>query len=226
MFRQRSTFRRLTPLFVFPILGLLIVFAIVFYHGRVEATGTIVSAATASPMDSFIGTPTGTSLATVVEQVDATPIVTGVSDTLVPIPADIAHHNTTGDPVTLRSVTGSPLISQQQAMAIVATQSPWGLGGNWEGKQVTVQAWYGLGSIGYADSRGNWLGSLNIPLPSGQILDHIENRPMWLIAYGNVPGIIASACWGCAPPPVYTHDVYAVDAQSRSIIWLASYPEP
>jgi hypothetical protein len=226
MFHRRSTVGRLAPLFIFPILGLLAVFAIVILHGRVEATGTIVSAATASPMDSFIGTPTGTGLATVVEQVDATPTATAVSDTQIPIPAEIANHNTTGDPVTLRSVSEPPLITQQQAMEIVAKDFPWGHGGTWEGKHVTVQAWYGLGSIGYADSRGNWLGSLNIPLPSGQILDHIENRPMWLIAYGNVPGIIASACWGCATVPVYTHDVYAVDAQSRSVIWLASYPEP
>jgi hypothetical protein len=225
MFRRRSTFRRLTPLFVFPILGLLIVFAIVFYHGRVEATGTIVSAATASPMDSFIGTPTGTGLATVVEQVDATPTATAVSDTQIPIPAEIANHNTTGEPVTLRSVSEPPLITQQQAMEIVAKDFPWGHGGTWEGKEVTVQARYGLGSIGYEGAHG-WLGDLHIPLPSGQVLDHIENRPMWLLAYSNVPGIIASACWGCAPPPVYTHDVYAVDAQSQSIIWLASYPEP
>jgi hypothetical protein len=49
---------------------------------------------------------------------------------------------------------------------------------------------------------------------------------MWLIAYSNVPGMIASACWGCATPPVYTHTVYAIDGETQSILWWASYPEP
>jgi hypothetical protein len=146
--------------------------------------------------------------------------VTG-SGLQIPLPANIASHNTTGDPVTLHATTDPPIISQQQAMTIVATRFPWGLAGTWDGNPITVQAWYGIGTIGDA-----WHGSQHIPLSTGETLDRIVNRPMWLLAYNNVPGIIASACWGCATPPVYTHAVYAIDGQTQSILWLASYPEP
>jgi hypothetical protein len=148
------------------------------------------------------------------------------SELKITVPANIASQNTAGDPVMLRAASDPPLISQQQAMAIIAQQFPWGLAGNWDGNQVTVQSWYGLGSIGQAGARGGWLGPLHIPLSTGQTIDHIENRPMWLLAYSNVPGMIASVCPGCASPPVYTHDVYAVDAQTQSLLWWASYPEP
>jgi hypothetical protein len=49
---------------------------------------------------------------------------------------------------------------------------------------------------------------------------------MWLLAYSNVPGIIASGCPGCATPPIYTHTVYAIDEQTQSIVWLATYSDP
>lgn len=214
MFHRRFIPGRLTPL---------LVLAIVLLQGCGGATNAAFPPTTATPSDSVMSTPTETSPAMVVDP--ATPTATIVSDAPIPIPDEIANHNTTGEPVTLRSVSEPPLITQQQAIAIVAADFPWGHGGTWEGKPVTVRAWYGLGTIGYSGAHG-WLGSVNIPLPSGQILDHIENRQLWLLAYSNVPGIIASTCAGCADPPVYTHDVYAVDAQSRSIIWVASYPVP
>jgi len=217
MFHRRFNSGRLIPL---------LVFAIVVLQGCGGTTNAAFPPAIVIPTDSVMSTPTGTSVAKAVEPVDATPTATVVSNAPIAIPDEIANRNTTGDPVTLRSVTEPPLITQQQAMEIVAKLDPWGLGGNWHGYEVTVQAWYGLGTVGRSDAGGNWLGPVNIPLSPVQTLDNIKNRPIWLLAYSNVPGVIASGCPGCPEPPFYTHDVYAVDAQSESVIWFASYPQP
>lgn len=48
---------------------------------------------------------------------------------------------------------------------------------------------------------------------------------MWLLDYGNVPGIVSSVCPGCAPPPVYNHNVYAVSDQTAELLWWGSYDD-
>ncbi len=143
-----------------------------------------------------------------------------------PPPDSLTHHNSSGDQVSLDSVDDAPLLSVNDAMAIVAQQFPWGSGGVYAGKAVTVQAWYGIAAIGQLGPNGLWGGPSNIPLPSGEILPNLRGRLMWLLDYGNVPGIVSSVCPGCPPPPVYDHDVYAVDAQTRAVLWLASYASP
>jgi hypothetical protein len=140
-----------------------------------------------------------------------------------PLPNVLTDHNSSGEHVYLMEIDDVPLMSVADAMAIVAQQVPWGNGGTFEGKPVTVNAWYGTVSIGNPGPNGTWGGDTNIPLPSGGILPNLRGRTMWILDYGNVPGMIASVCPGCAPPPVYDHDVYAVDVQSRAVLWWASY---
>lgn len=143
-----------------------------------------------------------------------------------PPPDSLTHHNSSGDHVFIASVAGSPLMTLEESMAIVARLVPWGSGDDYAGKPVTVQAWYGMVAIGNPGPNGAWSGDTNIPLPSGEILPNLRGRLMWLLDYGNVPGIVSSVCPGCPPPPVYDHDVYAVDAQTRAVLWLASYASP
>jgi hypothetical protein len=141
----------------------------------------------------------------------------------IPLPTDFSTQNSSGAPVKLIRTTDPPLISHREAMEVVAEQFPWGLGGEYEGKPISVQGWYGIGTIGSPGPSGWWAGDRNIPLPDGEMLDHIENRSMWILAYANVPGIMGSQALYGPPPPVYHHNVYAVDARTRSIIWFASY---
>lgn len=147
-------------------------------------------------------------------------------DMSITLPPTLSLENSAGAPVTLLRLPGEPPFSREEAMRVVATRFPWGLGGAWEGTPVTVHAWYGLGTIGQRGPTGGWSGSVNIPLDTGDTLDHIEDRPLWLLDYGNVPGIIGSGCPGCLPPPVYNHNVYAIDAATRSLLWTASYADP
>ena len=156
--------------------------------------------------------------------VPATP--TSASATVMhdaPLPDAFAYHNSGGDHVSIVTVTDPPRMTVEQAMSVVAQQVPWGSGGSFEGKPVTVQAWYGTVSVGNPGPNGTWGGPTNIPLPSGEILPNLRGRLVWLLDYGNVPGMVSSTCPGCAPAPVYDHDVYAVDDETGAVLWWASY---
>ena len=91
------------------------------------------------------------------------------------------------------------------------------------GSRSASRGWYGIGTIGSPGPDGWRAGDRHIPLPDGEVLDHIEGRPMWLLAYENVPGIIGVPALNGPPPPVYHRNVYAIDARTRSILWFASY---
>lgn len=116
-----------------------------------------------------------------------------------------------------------PLIAQREAMQAVAdTGVPWGLGGQYAGKAVTVTAWYGLGTVGRPGDAGKpWVGRRNIPLKDGTILDHIKTRAMWVIDYGNTVAYGAGA--PSKPAPTYDHTVYLVDAQTRTVLEVRFY---
>ncbi len=143
-----------------------------------------------------------------------------------PLPDALINHNSSGDHVSIVSVTDPARLTLAAAMGAVAQQVPWGNGGGYAGKPVTIQAWYGNVSIGNPGPNGTWGGPANIPLPSGEILPNLRGRLVWLLDYGNVPGMVSSTCSGCAPPPVYDHDVYAVDDETGAVLWWASYKSP
>ena len=75
-----------------------------------------------------------------------------------------------------------------------------------------VEATFGLATLGSATEDGSWIGDRNIPLPTGEVLDHIENRPVWIIDYGNTIGY----SWR------FNHSVYAVDDATGGVmvIWV------
>jgi hypothetical protein len=132
-------------------------------------------------------------------------------------PAALPADNSTPLPykdVTLRSSTPSPSFSQQDAMQIVkAIGVPWALGGNYEGQQVNVSAHFGIGTLGHADPTEQvpWVGPQHVPIKGTDIvLDHVADRPMWILDYGNV------AAYGSQI--AYNHAVYVVDEQSRTLL--------
>jgi hypothetical protein len=147
----------------------------------------------------------------------ATPAVGEV----IPLPADLKM---CADLSLVRAAV-PPAISQQAAMQAIADQwgVPWALGGQWEGKPVTVQAWYGLATFGEPNRNGQgWIGDRNIRLITGEVLDHIENRPVWIIDYGNTV-FHAAGCPGCPPPPKYNPTVYAVDVLTGTVMMVWPY---
>ncbi|HMM42205.1 MAG TPA: hypothetical protein PKA95_09915 [Thermomicrobiales bacterium] len=125
-----------------------------------------------------------------------------------------------GQDLTIIRTDAPPLISQADAMDAVSRLGvPWGQGGEWEGREVTVAATYGLVTAGRPGEDGKpWVGLRNIPLPDGTTLDHIEDRPMWVIDYGNTY-FVGAGCPECTPPPDYNHSVYLIDAATASV-WV------
>jgi hypothetical protein len=125
--------------------------------------------------------------------------------------------------LTLIRTDEPPAFSQQEAMQIVHDFGvDVALGGERFGKPVTVSATYGIGTLGRPGGPGlPWLGDRNVPLKgTGTILDHVENRPMWILDYDNAYAP-APACPGC-DSLFFKHAVYAVDEQTRSvlIVWF------
>ena len=146
-----------------------------------------------------------------------TPLVGTVApaaDEVLPLPGN-PHDPDRG---TLLRTSAPPLISRQEALHLIHNGgAPWALGGQYEGETVTIRAEYGLVTLGRPGEHGrDWLGDRNIPLPTGEVLDHIERRPMWIVDYGNVIAY-GSGCPRC-PPPIFNHIVYAVDAQTRAVL--------
>ena len=123
--------------------------------------------------------------------------------------------------ITLIAVDAPPVIPVEQVLRAIADIGvPWALGGQWNGKDVTITPYYGLATFGRPGLNGVWEGDRNIPLPNGEVLDHSENRPMWIVDYGNTE-FLAGGCPDCPEPPKYNHSVYAVDAATGQVwtIW-------
>lgn len=135
----------------------------------------------------------------------ATELAASTADTITRLPYN---------DVTLSPGTPSPSFSQQDAMQIVkAVGVPWALGGTYQDQQVSVSAHYGIGTLGHADptERVPWVGPRNVPIKGTNIvLDHIADRPMWILDYGNV------AAYGTQI--TYNHAVYVVDEQTRTLL--------
>ncbi len=160
----------------------------------------------------------------------ATATTTSVAPSIPPGQVISLPSSERGD-LTLVSTNLPPTISQETAMrAVYNLGLTFALGGQVvNGKSVTLQATFGLATFGKLANDGkNWEGNVNIPIQTctsdgkcrttGQILDHIENRPMWILDYGNTiwPGSArpSDTCGKspCPTPVTYNHSVYAVDA--------------
>jgi len=184
-------------------------------HVPVSSSGGPATSAASSLVTP--GTTAITASATSSASQFASPVATPMPR-FVSLPPQLAPFN-----VTLVATDGAPLLSQEQAMKIVTANVPMQACGTYQGKPITVQAWYGYATIGRPTAMG-WDQYTRIPLPNGGLApDHVDNRLVWVLDYGNVPGVIPSICYRCPPPPVTDHNVYAVDAQYRVIVWGASY---
>lgn len=156
-----------------------------------------------------IGRSRGTSIVVTLDRSSATPTPTIGA---IP-PARLAAAD-----VTLKPTDAPPLISSHQAMQVIGHQGiPWALGNSWNGLPITVTAAYGVGTIA---------GLQHVPLPGNKMLDRVVEVPMWIIDYGSTgPLAYGGGCPGC-PPDEQNHAVYAVDAESRSILVIWAYNDP
>lgn len=121
------------------------------------------------------------------------------------------------------------VIPEQLAVQAVADLGvPFALSGEFHGKRLTTQAFYGNVTLGRwttnPDGTKAWVSSImNQPLKDGSTLERIENRPMWIITY-DVP----------FPGPVdpttgkqlgTSHTGYVVDATTQTVLAAFGYGE-
>jgi hypothetical protein len=120
--------------------------------------------------------------------------------------------------LTITADANTPAFSRQEAMQIVSDLGvSFGLGGEYEGQAVSIASTYGLGTLGHPGGPGQpWMGDRYFPLKgTNTVLDHIENRPMWILDYGHIKAYGSQA--------TFNHAVYTVDIQTRSVLTIWFY---
>ena len=185
----------------------------VAFDGRQSSSAPRPAALAALAADA--GTPAATSaVPTAVTTLLPTKVATPVPGEVIILPA-----SGPGD-LTLIATDILPSITQQQAMQAVYDMGvPWGLGDSYEGKTPVISATFGLATFGSQAPDGQWVGLRNIPLPSGEMLDHIESRPVWIVDYGNTVAYGSQA--------VFSNTVYAVDTATGVVVKTWFYnPNP
>ena len=171
----------------------------------------------------------------------ATPSVTKVAT--IPASDEVAVGQAYNRPYSLPPLhikvvraANPPLITQQTAFQVLGGDLSKGNVKGDTGEPITVEATYGLVTQGAAGRDGSWVsGNPNIHLAkctidhkctfTGEILDHFENRPMWVLVYtgihedthGGIPPECraqptVTPCPTMGPSP--NHHVYLVDAQT------------
>ena len=115
-----------------------------------------------------------------------------------------------------------PLHSADIALQIVkGDDDSWDLANSTiAGKPVTITITYALVTEGYMGPSGKWSGMVNIHLrnctvkgvctDTGKVLDHLENRPMWLIDIEGVSQPVGGPVPNTTPIP-QNHIVFGID---------------
>lgn len=169
----------------------------------------------------------------------ATPIVTTVTQTQASTP----NITPTDTPVQVGQVYDRPynkegiqvvrvadIPSISQDVALQALIARIGFNPMKNSTNVVLSATFGAVTQGQREADGSWSGARNLPIvnctvtgqctPTGQYLDHLENRLMWVLDFANVsvplPGV-CNATQTCKAPPNATHIVYLIDAQTLQI---------
>jgi hypothetical protein len=203
------------------------------------APGTVLSTITPTV------TPTSSQILTPTPKNPTTPQTTPASDVTIITPSGKAGEKILAPfevhvPISVLSTLETPIASLQKARTAVFNDGmSWALGGTFNGKIVTLTAVFGLVTLGAPNNGGNkqgWLGpqNINIPtcssdgkcIPSDTTLAHIENRPMWVLDFGNTDQPAAGqACFTtpCPTPQIFNHSVYTIDDQSGAIITIDFY---
>lgn len=128
--------------------------------------------------------------------------------------------------MNLRHASISPQVTIEGALG--AIKGSWQKGGQFDGKVVTVTATFGLATFGKPGPNGKWVGITDVPeftcaairqcTRTGKTLDHIENRPMWVLDYKNLTFYGSGA--------TYNHTVYTVDDKTDLMLYGWAYNEP
>ena len=134
-----------------------------------------------------------------------------------------------GVDVRVVRVADIPLISQDTALQILTKQIggvPFNYGK--AGNTVTLDSTYGLVTEG-SSFAGGWSGTTNIHLKNGEVLDHFENRPMWVLDFGGVD--LMSSDQSCNQAKTCTahslnHAVYLIDAKAMQVTIGKNYYAP
>lgn len=161
------------------------------------------------PQQTDMAVPAGTIAATETPHAAITPFPTEVGQ-IIPLVSS------SGADLTLVRTEAPELISREDAIQAVADLGvPFAHGGEWRGNELSISATYGVGTFGAWDAAANtWEGPRNLLLPDGQILDHVEDRPMWILEYRN-------ATFDGDPP--LSHTAYAVDAHTGGVLLIWGY---
>jgi hypothetical protein len=149
-------------------------------------------------------------------------VPTGAIGDIIPLPAQLS---TTGDVVVRRSAQPAKLSLDEVLGAI---DNPWARGGKADnGLAITVNITFGLVTVGHRGSDGQWYGLANIAefsctavrqcTKTGKLLDHVENRPIWVLDYKNL------ITFGTGTS--YNHTVYLVDDATGQFFYLWGYNE-
>ncbi|MBN9392593.1 MAG: hypothetical protein J0I20_31450 [Chloroflexi bacterium] len=138
-----------------------------------------------------------------------------------------------------------PVLSETEAFQVVQNAGiPWAFGGFYKDRRVSVSPIYGLATLGFAGdtsniytSKGthptgacaNWIGPCNFPilkcnlgkcLDTGRVIERFENRPVWIIDYGNI--LWQNGGTGSVAP-ASNHAVYLIDALEKAFIVAWGY---
>jgi hypothetical protein len=144
--------------------------------------------------------------------VSATESVSGTTGTTTAVGDVISLPSSKFGQLTLVRSGSSPPISSADALQIVR--------GSIAGPLTDqITSTFGLATFGHRDAEGRWVGDMNVRLANGEIIDHIENRPMWIVDVAGIEGAV-----GGEPTEPYNHVVFAVDIGSRGVVFVWSYP--
>jgi hypothetical protein len=130
---------------------------------------------------------------------------------------------------TLQRSPGAEVMSLDEALDLLREFGvPYVDAERWEGNEIDLSADYGLATFGRPDeSEGDadW-GDQYIHLNTGEVLEHIAERPHWILDF-------AGAIWPAAqfdedtePDPVLNHTVFAIDALTGTIWKVWAYHDP
>ncbi len=127
--------------------------------------------------------------------------------------------------MNLRRTNTAAQLSLDEALG--AIKGSWQKGGQFDGKLITVTATFGLATFGKPGADGKWIGFTGVPeftctgirqcTRTGKMLDHIENRPMWVLDYKNLTFYGSGA--------TYNHTVYSVDDKTGLMLYGWTYNE-
>lgn len=198
MRRQRPRFKEWMQLGAVAVVAIFSVgLAIVLNGGSADQRGSgqaqLLSGAAASATQSTEG-------------ISATPGASPAIGAVIPLPS-----SNYGE-LTLISTGTPPSITSAEAIDIVRRSVTAPLT-----DQITST--FGLATFGQRGADGRWVGDQNVRLPDGEIVDHIENRPMWIVDVGGLEGAV-----GGQTTRQYNHVVFAVDTMTRGVVLVWSYP--